>query len=139
MNELQLHRTVWQYLKLALPSDAFAFHPANGGYALGKRTASNLKAMGLRAGVPDICIVFRGQFLGIELKAPGRLVGNRMEGRGYLTKDQRACHQALKDAGAVVVTAWSVEDVERALHNMGIPIRANVTVGGLFGEKETAA
>lgn len=132
MNENQLHRAVWQFLKLSLPSDAFAFHPANGGYALGKRTAGNLKAMGLVAGVPDLCLVYRGQFHGIELKAPGDLTGNTMKGRGYLSPDQRECHTALRAAGAIVATCWSLEDVQRSLANWGIPLRASI--GGLFRE-----
>lgn len=123
MTENQLHRAVWQYLKLCLPSDAFAFHPANGGYALGKRTAGNLKAMGLVAGVPDICIVYGGRFYGIELKAPGRLVGNTMKGRGYCTPQQCACHARLREAGAGVVVCWTIEDVQLALEAWDITKR----------------
>lgn len=124
MNENSLHRTVVQYLKLSLPNDAFFFHPANGGYALGKRTAGNLKAMGLVAGVPDICIVHGGRFYGLELKAPGTLHGNSMKGRGYLTPTQRDCHARLSEAGAEVVTAWTLEDVQHALQVWGIVRRA---------------
>ncbi|WP_422366393.1 VRR-NUC domain-containing protein [Pelagibius sp.] len=129
MNEEALHKTVVQFLMLALPDDVFWYHPANG-EKRSKRTASKLKRMGVRPGVPDICIVHEGRALFIELKKPGTPVGNRMEGRGYLTQTQCACHRSLKQAGAEVVTCWSLEDVQDALRRWSI--LPHSSIGGLF-------
>lgn len=118
-DEDHLHRAVVQYLMLALPSDAVFFHPPNGEYR-SKRTAAKLKAFGVLPGVPDLCFIHEGRFFGVELKAPGRLVGNRMVGRGYCSKSQRSVHAAIKDAGGAVCTAWSLEDVQEALWGWGI-------------------
>ena len=136
MSEESLHRTVVQYLKLAMPEGVFWFHPANGGYKLGKRTAGRLKAMGMVAGVPDICLVHRGQLYGIELKAAGIFAGNAMKGRGYLSKDQRTCHAAMREAGAIIATCWSLDDVQHSLKTWGVPQK--VPGGGLFSEKGAA-
>jgi hypothetical protein len=76
--------------------------------------------MGVVPGIPDICLIHRGRALYIELKAPGHRVGNTMKGRGYLSPDQRACHAALRDAGAVVAVCWSLDDVQDALRRWGI-------------------
>lgn len=56
--------------KIALPSLGLLFHVPNGG-ARHKATASRLKAEGVKAGVPDLCLpVPRGQYHGlwIEMK-----------------------------------------------------------------------
>lgn len=120
MTEDQLHGVVAQYLKLALPDDAVFHHSPNGMGRLGWRSKVKLSKFGMKTGWPDIQIVHRGRLFLIELKAPGRREGNRMTGRGYCTKEQRECHADLKRAGAEVITAWSLEEVQTALHQWGI-------------------
>ena len=139
MSEESLHRTVVQYLHLAMPEEVYWYHPANGGYKVGKRTAGRLKMMGVRAGVPDICLVHRGSAIFIELKAPGALAGTTVKGRGYLSPEQRDCHHALRMAGAIVATCRTLEEVQNTLRNWGVVERRDVAIGGLFAERGATA
>lgn len=67
----------------------FAFHPANGGYRTPVEAAI-LKSMGVRAGVPDIIIHFKGgKSIFIELKS----------GKGRLSDHQKTVHEILKGFG----------------------------------------
>lgn len=59
-----------------------------------------LKGMGHRPGWPDLVFVKAGRFFGLELKKPG----------GRLSDSQRTAQAALADAGAVVETAYSVDE-----------------------------
>lgn len=56
-------------------------------------------------GFPDIVAVVNGRFIGLEVKAR----------KGRLSPDQIACHEVLRDAGAVVTVVRSVDDVIVAL------------------------
>lgn len=69
--ELGLHITVAELLEWSVaPGWAFT-HPASG-EKRDKRTASKLKAMGLKPGWPDLILISPGgRFHGLELKAPG--------------------------------------------------------------------
>lgn len=113
--EQALHEAVARFLDIALPIDAFwTTFPAGGG---GKARGGQLKAMGLKAGVPDILIVWQGLAFWIELKAP----------RGVLSAEQRLVHDRLAFAGCErPAVCRSVDDVERALRAREIPIRASV-------------
>jgi len=69
--ERGLHKLCVQWLELARP-DILYWHPANG-EVRSKRTAALLKAMGVKAGAPDLMFVLPdGRFAGIELKAAKR-------------------------------------------------------------------
>lgn len=114
--EDDLQRGVVRFLKLALPGDAFYFHIPNGGPRHGKARAI-LTGMGLRAGVPDLCVIHRGHAHFIELKAPG----------GYPSAVQRQVMRRLIYCGADVCACRSVPDVEAALRSAGVPLRATVS------------
>jgi hypothetical protein len=86
-------------LAVRAASAVFAFHPANGGWRSPVEGAI-LKAMGVRAGVPDIVAVKGGQCYALELKAPD----------GRLTPAQRDTHAALAAAGAEVEVAYGLDD-----------------------------
>lgn len=112
--EQGLHRAVADYLRMALPEDGdvFWFHCPNGGMR-NKAEAAMFKRMGVKAGVPDICIVHDAQFYGIELKdidAP-------------LSQAQKKTHRSLREAKAKLVTCRSVDDVQQALDRWNIPVR----------------
>lgn len=98
--EEALQRTVAQYLDLALPKDAVWFHVPNGG-GRSKAEAGVLKAMGVKAGVPDIYILHEGRSLFIELKPPKR----------YLSKEQKEMTRRLLLAHARVDVCRSLDEV----------------------------
>ncbi len=102
---------VAQYLDLALPEDAvWTTIPAGGG---GKVRGARLKAMGYKAGWPDLQVVYRGQLICIELKSA----------KGRLAPTQKAMHGRLTNAGALVYTARCIEQVEGFLR-ASVPLRA---------------
>ncbi len=110
--EDDLHMAVAQFLDLALPEDACWTTVEHGGKR-GKAEAARLKAKGLRAGWPDILIIYRGRSITIELKAPA----------GVLSPKQKALHTRLTLAGALVYTARCIEEVEGFL-GVIMPLRA---------------
>lgn len=114
MTEEQIHRAVAQYLSSALPPPAFwtTFPAGGGGYARG----AHLKALGLKAGFPDLLIIAAGKPYGIELKAP----------RKYAEPEQRALHAILRDAGCPVMVCRSPAEVEMTLRAWGVPVRGRV-------------
>lgn len=113
MTEQQLHRAVAEYLTHALPQMSwFSTFPAGGG---GKIRGAHLKAMGLKPGVPDILIINLGRAYWIELKAK----------RGRVSQQQTETRFALARAMSPSATCRSIEEVEEALRNWGIPLRAS--------------
>lgn len=98
---------------LALPDDA-VWTTCEAGGKRGKREAGRLKAKGVKPGWPDILVVYRGRLICIELKSE----------KGRLSKSQKAMHDRLMRAGAVVITAWHIEQVEDFLRDI-MPLRAS--------------
>lgn len=116
--EESFQRSVAEYLDLVLPQHAFWFHVPSGGKR-SKAEAGIFKAMGAKAGIPDICIIYKGRAHFIELKAP----------RSYLSKQQRETMRLLNTAGAFV---WikevrSLVDVEGILDVWGLLSESTIT------------
>lgn len=83
------------------------FHIPNGG-SRSKREGAQFKAMGVKAGVPDLCLpVKRGEFgaLWIEMKADN----------GKVSPEQQEWHQSLLNHGGNVCVAWSWKNAIEAL------------------------
>ncbi len=78
-------------------------------------TGARLKKMGYRKGWPDISLVYIQRAHFIELKD---------KKTGVVSPDQKACHEDLRAAGALVAVCVSVEEVEDALRVWGVPLRA---------------
>lgn len=104
MSEAQEQRALFQWAGLAeqqYPELKLLHHIPNGGKR-DVKTAANLKKEGVKAGVPDICLlVARGQYHGlyIELKQPKK---------GKLQKNQKEWLHALEKQGysAKVCYGW---------------------------------
>lgn len=78
-DEEQLQRSIADYLRYAAPK-AMWFAVPNGEHR-SKATGGRLKAMGVRAGVPDLCFILKRGYAGfMELKVAG----------GKLSKPQEA-------------------------------------------------
>ena len=91
MTEHQLQVTCAQYLDLALPQDAVWFAIPNGSHRH-KAVAGKLKAEGVKAGIPDLCIIYQGRAIFIELKTK----------KGSLSPAQKTMQLRLTLAGCPV-------------------------------------
>ena len=112
--EDRLQISVAGYLDLALPVGAVWFHIANQRQT-SARMGAKLKRMGVKPGVPDICIIWRGRSIFIELKTP----------KGRTSPAQEAVMSALTMAGAVVNVCRSLEDVQGFLATI-IPLKGRL-------------
>lgn len=82
-------------------------HIPNGG-SRGKSEGARFKAMGVKAGMPDLILpVANGEFnnLWIEMKVDG----------GKLSPEQQNLHQSLSKHGGNVVVAWNWRDAIAAI------------------------
>jgi hypothetical protein len=114
--ESALQKAVAQFLTLALPPTAWWTAIGHGGFALDAKTGARMKAMGVKAGVPDLLIIWDGHAGFIELKAAG----------GKLSPAQHVTRTALRNAGCYYGVENSVEGVDNRLRCWGIPLRASV-------------
>ncbi len=71
------------------------------------------KAMGLRAGTPDIVMCWKGRLVGIEHKAV----------RGRMSPAQHEAHDAITLASVVVTTCRTLDDFAAFLATLGVPSR----------------
>lgn len=119
--ERQLHRACAGFLSARLaPPNWFTTFPAGGG---GKRRGQFLKAMGLKAGVPDLLLVKLvvigalpmpfGSLYGIELKIPG----------GRLSSAQLTCHYELGSSGVRLAIVHSLDEMRGVLDAWAFPLR----------------
>jgi hypothetical protein len=93
-----IQRAVLEHLRLRAPRTAYWFHVANGG-GRSPIEAAILKGLGVRAGVPDLLIIYGGKTYGLELKADGN----------KSTKLQIEAQDAMRVAGAEVAVAIGLD------------------------------
>lgn len=113
--EDDLQEAVCTFLKWALPEDATYWAVPNGGLRH-TREAQRMTRLGVRAGIPDLHIAFRGKLHCIELKAP----------RGTLSEVQVQTVEKLLKCGVPTIVCRSVEAVEQALRTWWIPLQAKL-------------
>ena len=94
MSEKDLQEAVFEFFAVALPQDCVAFCVPNGD---GRMT----RAPGALAGIPDICLIYKGRPIFIELKSK----------RGAVKVHQRFMHDRLTLPGAVVMVCRSLDEV----------------------------
>ena len=97
------------YIEPRLVAGAVAFAIPNGGFRH-KKIAEELRAEGVKAGVPDICIVHRGRVYFLEMKAA----------RGTLRRHQRDMIAALEAAGATCAVAHGLDAAVAQLTAWGL-------------------
>lgn len=114
-SEHQIQCAVARYLDLALSglNDCTWWAVPNGGFR-DVRTASKLKAEGVKPGVSDIMVLWRGRLICIELK----------NAKGRQAPEQKEWAETITCAGGAYYLARSVEEVEGFLDVAGVPLRA---------------
>ena len=110
--EQDLQRQVALLMSYALYPTVFFFHCPNGG-ARSPIEGAILKTMGVKAGVPDLNFIWQGRYYGIELKAPGET----------LSESQRETQPKMREAGARIEVAQSIEEVVHFLIQFDIPLK----------------
>jgi hypothetical protein len=84
-------------------------HSPNGGKR-DKRTGAKFKRMGTQAGAPDLQFVQAGVLTFLELKRAS----------GVLSVDQKRCHLAIANAGAIVLVAYGLDQALALLSARGL-------------------
>lgn len=129
-SELELHEAVARALDALVLPPAFWFCYPAGHVKLAPAQAARLVKCGLKSGMPDILIFYRGVYL-VELKHHrGRVSQTRIvkTKRGALREivGQEERFRQLRDTGAVIDGAicTTVDGVIAQLTRWGIPMRA---------------
>ncbi|MGE0408095.1 MAG: VRR-NUC domain-containing protein, partial [Amphiplicatus sp.] len=100
--------------RIALPRDA-VFHSSRKEGLHARQYRAKQKALGMKPGWPDLEVIYRGRFIGIELKA----------GKGRLSERQRIIHREIALAGGLVCVARSLDEVASSLAQL-MPLRARI-------------
>lgn len=109
--EQQLQMQIVEFFTIVLPSDVYwNAVPAGGG---GKKRGAIIKAMGYRAGCPDLMLIYNGKAHFIELKAA----------TGRVSPLQSLAMVAIEQAGGRCAVCRSLADVELQLLKWHIPTR----------------
>lgn len=116
--ETSLQISIIQWLDLACP-DVLSFHCPNGG----ARTVTEgaiFKQMGVRAGMPDIMMIWKGgqytEYGAIELKA----------GKGKTSSSQDSMLSKMSGLGVKCAVCYSREDVIKYVKEWGIPYNKSI-------------
>lgn len=106
--ELLLQMEIVEMLKTKLKRDVFytAF-PAGGG---GRVRGAKLKKAGLQAGWPDIQLIYKGRFYGLEIKTP----------IGRLSPAQIDLHKKLTGSGCLIAVVRSVSETLEKVIDWGL-------------------
>ena len=108
-SERQIQKAIFDFLKLALPADAWV-GAIPGGDGRATRTP------GYVAGTPDLMIVYCGKARFMEVKTA----------TGFCSHAQLDTFNSLRRADAFCTVARSIHDAERLCINWNIPLRASV-------------
>lgn len=111
--EAELQKLVCAFLDSALPKTALWFAVPNGG-TRNLIEAVNMKRQGVKAGVPDLIVMWDSHAYGIELKRSDQ----------DLNPNQRLMHARFQDARIPVAVCRSVNEVENFLRDSSLPLRA---------------
>lgn len=111
--EDELHRSVAMFLDwMVLPPAVWTTFPAGWG-KLGRATAGQLKASGLKPGMPDILVFYNGSTIGVELKATA-----------IVSAAQIATFDQLAKAGVPVYVCHDIDSVHHYLADVHhVPMR----------------
>jgi penicillin-binding protein-related factor A (putative recombinase) len=113
MNEVehQIQKAIAQYLDLK----GLCWWAVPNGGRRNISVARKMKAEGQKSGVPDITLIHKGQYYGIEVKKPKTTTP-----KGRLSQNQLSRIAQISQSGGVVGVAYSVSDVQDLLQIWGI-------------------
>lgn len=147
-HEETLHRAAVAYLRAALPKPWDLWHTPNGG-GRSKAEAGILKAMGTRAGVPDLFVmgpqilhprewlgeltsthemVTAPRLIAIEFKAPPKRLrsGGPSKARPRLSPAQASFQAYLGRCGVPYLVIDDMAEMVQKLKALGVPLKARV-------------
>lgn len=113
MREAEFHRSVADLLCRALPRDAVWSTISHENTSA--KHGAMLERKGVKPGLPDIMILYRGAFVGVELKSA----------RGVPSLVQVQMGLAIEKAGGRWFIARSIDDLIAKLKLAGVPLRAS--------------
>lgn len=106
--EYHLQCLIIDFLKIQLHKSALlTCFPSGGG---GKIRGAMLKRMGLVAGWPDLQIIFKGKYYGLEVKTE----------KGKVSENQKAIHDSLIKQGAKVAVVRTPEEAWIQIKEWGL-------------------
>lgn len=114
MSEHALQCAVAHFLDHALRGTGAVWFAVPNGGARNVIVARKLRAEGVKPGVADIIVVWKGRAIGIELKTA----------KGRQSSHQKEWAEAFTLAGGVYHVCRSVEAVADILITIGLPLRA---------------
>ena len=127
--EEALHRAIVQHLRLRLePPWMFWCTPNQRGTCKAWEQAM-LKAMGVRAGIPDLFVLGPGPTLvGLEIKAPSATLksGEKSKAKPSISDAQKSTIGALCACGVPTIIVRDVDDAVAALSTLGAKFRGRV-------------
>lgn len=107
--EDQLHKSIAKYLGYVL-DETFWHHSPNGGKR-NLKEAKKFRAMGVKAGFPDLVFILSGGRVSFaEIKPEGK----------YLSKVQKEVRAELEALGCPYVVVHSIDEMECALREWGL-------------------
>ena len=115
--ERKLHLQVTQYLARALPDNAFYFPVPNAANFDPIRGARLRQSGEIRAGVPDLIVIWAGKVIAVELKAP--------QGGG-LSPVQRDVRDLMLLAGCTHHIVRTIEQLHEALESYQMPLKVRL-------------
>jgi hypothetical protein len=116
--ERKLHTAIVAYLQAALPPNAFYFPVPNAGNISPQRGGMLRRSGEVRAGVPDLIVLWAGRVIAIELKAPNG---------GGLSPIQKEIRDLMLLAGATHHIVRTVEALHEILETYQIPLKVRFT------------
>lgn len=109
ITEEAIHRAIVAHVAVRARPGVVYWHTPNG-EARGPGLGGKLKALGTRAGMPDLMLLSGGRLYALELKRE----------RGRLTDHQRRALSELEAAGAVTAVAYGLDDALGRLTSWGL-------------------
>ena len=110
MTEDDIQISILAWLRAVLPTALIWSTPNS---PRSKQTGARLKRLGMRAGVPDLCVLTDGRMLFFEVKRP----------KQYASPEQRTFMEQAEECGARCAIVRSIDDVALALMHWQIRTR----------------